>query len=606
MPLRSTGCLKCRQRKIRCDEERPGCKKCRIHGVVCPGFKTAKKGDVEFQDQTDQTVQRLKTDITTDVIEIKRDRKKSSSEASTPEKLTFTWAGFDAGTQQPPLPKVRRTTPVSPVVVSPTAPIWPIHSPAAMRQQLYDMFLRLYVPQDVPTQGPGLWSSNKRFLHRLMELQTSSKSSLSHALDALCLVQVGSTYRNTELLNKAIEAYGKSLGGLAMALSKPEKLKDDSTLATTCVLSSCEFYTHFRVQGHSWVSHQHGMQRLMEQRGPQSVLSSPFALHLFYQMTTGSLAMSLMLRRRDPYAADRWSAVEAKADDAHDDFSESHRLGLRLPALLERHDRLDLNHPGSLADLDHLLFDCEQMEMDMKRNLMAMHAEDAREEKSWIALVEIEHFHPFAELVEDQTMTRALRFPSFQTGYIHSSHWLRMFMLRQTIRSLFSMRQQLVPSWQPPKKRVVLEKELLFYILSLCRLVPFFIETANGATGDMCCFFMLYVAEQYFRTNGHWRWVRWVEHVSARVFTKGMSMPFSIQPAPPPGFHEEQNHDEHTELALNRIEFPNAPLLSDIGRKVTPQGTVWMPSRPATRNSSSTPSPPFSGTYVNGNGNARG
>lgn len=624
MPLRSTGCLKCRQRKIRCDEERPGCKRCRIHGVVCPGFKTARKGDIEFEDQTDQTVQRLQIDAHAALKTRRKPVRWTSSEASTPEEkltTTFTWAGFDLGAQQP----LHRTgtPPVTPVNVAPTTPIWSIHSPAAMRAQLHGMFLQLYVPQDIPTHGPGLWSSNKRFLHSLMELPSSGRASLSHALDALTLVQIGSTYRNPQLLNTAVEAYGKSLRGLRIALSKPEKLKDDAVLATTCVLSSCEFYTHFRVHGHSWVSHQHGTQRLLEQRGPESILSSPLAVHLFYQLTTGSLFMSLLTRRRDPYSAAKWSAVETKATDIHDDLSESNRLGLRLPALLERHDRLDWNHPGCLASLDHLLFDCEQMEMEMKSNLATVHARDAMEEKSWIALVDIEYFHPFSDLIENHTMTRAFRFPSFQTGYIHSSHWFRMFMLRQTIRSLFDMRQRLVPGWLPPPKRVVHEKELLFYVLSLCRLVPFFIEPAHGATGDMCCFFLLRLAEQYFRANRHGRWVSWVEHVSARVFMKGMSMPFTTMPPTEPGSDpssmspnlrrddDDNNNDDdddddddqsEQQLAFNKIEFPNAPLLADVGRKVTPQGTVWMPSRApsSSRTNSSTPSSPFGVAHSHG------
>ncbi|CAK1366426.1 unnamed protein product [Cercospora beticola] len=262
--------------------------------------------------------------------------------------------------------------------------------------------------------------------------------------------------------------------------------------------------------------------------------------------------------------------------------SQSNHLGLRLPALLERHDRLDLNHAGSSNDLDDLLFDCNEMQMQTRRNLMALHAREARDDKSWIALVEIEHFHPFSDLVTDRTMTRAFRFPGFEVAYIHSSHWPRMYMLRQTIRFLHDMRQRLIPGWRPDEKHAVTERELLFYVLSFCRLVPFFVETGHGATGDMSCFFLLYIAEQYFRNNKHWRWVRWIKHVSERIFTKGMSMPFGIAaPESPSQASDVRYSDEKAELAFNRIEFPNAPLLPDVGRNVTPQGTVWMPSRSA-------------------------
>ncbi|PPJ53140.1 hypothetical protein CBER1_11737 [Cercospora berteroae] len=574
MPLRSTGCLKCRQRKIRCSEERPGCRKCLVHGVACPGYKVARKGDIEFHDQTDQTVTRLQADPD----ELRRPSKASPPASAPPEQLTFTWASFDAGTQPP---NVRHTPPVTANPLPHIHPPSSLHSPAAIRVRLYDTFLRYYVPRDLSSHGHGVWSSNTNLLAHLMFSQQKCRPCLPHALDALALVQIGSMHHDRNLIQKAIEAYTKSLASLRVALSKPESVHDDTVMAATCMLSSCEFYTEFRVQGASWVSHQRGIQRMVDARGPASIMNSKLALHMFFQITSGSLALSLLLRKQDPYATEKWSAVEARAT-AHDDFSESNHLGLRLPALLERHDRLDLNHAGSSNDLDDLLLDCNEIQMQMRRRLMALHAREARDDKSWIALVEIEHFHPFSDLVTDRTMTRAFRFPSFETAYIHSSHWLRMYMLRQTIRSLHDMRQRLIPGWRPDEKHAVTERELLFYVLSFCRLVPFFVETGHGATGDMSCFFLLYIAEQYFRTNKHWRWVRWIKHVSERIFTKGMSMPFGIAaPELPSQANDVRYSDEKAELAFNRIEFPNAPLLPDVGRNVTPQGTVWMPSRSA-------------------------
>lgn len=40
MPTRSAGCFACRRRKIGCDQTRPGCKKCDIHGIPCPGYRS--------------------------------------------------------------------------------------------------------------------------------------------------------------------------------------------------------------------------------------------------------------------------------------------------------------------------------------------------------------------------------------------------------------------------------------------------------------------------------------------------------------------------------------------------------------------------------------
>src|ERR1700761_7032146 len=58
MPIRSSGCATCRKRKIRCDEGRPGCGRCKTHGVPCPGYRTDKPGGIEFKDQTKITVKK--------------------------------------------------------------------------------------------------------------------------------------------------------------------------------------------------------------------------------------------------------------------------------------------------------------------------------------------------------------------------------------------------------------------------------------------------------------------------------------------------------------------------------------------------------------------
>ncbi|RZA15489.1 MAG: Zn(II)2Cys6 transcription factor [Proteobacteria bacterium] len=44
MPVRSAGCFQCRKRKIRCDEKRPGCDRCKTHGVSCPGYRLPAPG----------------------------------------------------------------------------------------------------------------------------------------------------------------------------------------------------------------------------------------------------------------------------------------------------------------------------------------------------------------------------------------------------------------------------------------------------------------------------------------------------------------------------------------------------------------------------------
>ncbi|PVH98115.1 hypothetical protein DM02DRAFT_719512 [Periconia macrospinosa] len=61
---RSGGCITCKGRRIRCDEEKPNCRRCRRHGVECGGYKV----NLKFREQNYKfsTVER-KIEVGTDV-----------------------------------------------------------------------------------------------------------------------------------------------------------------------------------------------------------------------------------------------------------------------------------------------------------------------------------------------------------------------------------------------------------------------------------------------------------------------------------------------------------------------------------------------------------
>lgn len=50
----SQGCATCKQRRIRCDLERPECKRCKTTGRSCPGVPL--EGATSFIDQNDYAV----------------------------------------------------------------------------------------------------------------------------------------------------------------------------------------------------------------------------------------------------------------------------------------------------------------------------------------------------------------------------------------------------------------------------------------------------------------------------------------------------------------------------------------------------------------------
>ncbi|KAF1964064.1 hypothetical protein BU23DRAFT_547988 [Bimuria novae-zelandiae CBS 107.79] len=49
---RSWGCSMCKKRRIKCDEQEPGCKRCTKSGLTCPGYDSEKVLKIRFKDET--------------------------------------------------------------------------------------------------------------------------------------------------------------------------------------------------------------------------------------------------------------------------------------------------------------------------------------------------------------------------------------------------------------------------------------------------------------------------------------------------------------------------------------------------------------------------
>ena len=420
-----------------------------------------------------------------------------------------------------------RTTTSSDGTLTPSTPWGALQSAAANRMQLYSTFMDIWIPSNILPQERGRSIDLQHFGYlRELASMPSSHPALSSSMDALSLVSTGSLYRDKQLLWKAIDAYAIGLNKLASALAKPGSLHDDSILATIMILLNCEVYDEIRQQGHGWIDHQNGLQRLIAARGPESI-NGQFSSLLLANAKTGSWARSLLSRRTDFHDSEEWRGLELEGPSALGE-TFGHDVGLKLPSLLEQHDRLNLGGPTALQDIDALLSDCARLEHDFRSYLDHMICSTKMPRGEPFVTEDIESFSTFSELVSDRTLKKAHRFPSFGSAYLHSSFWLRMHFLRTTMRSLHSQRAQLLSVWRTLDttcERPVSEDELWDYIMNLCRCIPFFIEPENGTVGNICCFFPLLVASKHFEQHGDWDMLKWVHNVRCSVFNKGLSMP---------------------------------------------------------------------------------
>ncbi|GAB7359320.1 hypothetical protein MBLNU230_g5971t1 [Neophaeotheca triangularis] len=547
MPKRSPGCFNCRRRKVRCDETRPWCNRCATHGVQCLGYRTEKAGGFEFQDQTKEVVIRAKqvyrrkatehrssTDSTSSEFDSERSVSSTSSTPGLPSQSNSNH--FATTSSQPTLSK-------NLALIQTPPPTQSIHSPAATRSALYQTFLDLYIPRSSPVTGDHF-----SFFNKLFSITTPPHAALTAGLDALSLCQIGSIHKDTNLLRSASASYGAALNALHRSLAgmkSEQAVRDDNVLAAVTVLTVCEFYDSMGdPQGQGWGRHVHGMENLLEARGP-STLESDLSLQLFSHARQGSLCHALIERRELKFARPEWRAAAFRCPivDRSTWFCD---VAVRLPGLLERHDRLaddiEVYEAGKadeswredgvkyllLSNVDQLVTDCEMLELELRQWYYDWLAMTNGEPK--YTLEPIETFTTFTGLVTNRTFDHAYNFPNFMVGYLYSLYWLCIYNMRVNLRSLCALREKLESySWttfcKPRGPDWPSEEELVGYVFDLCQCMPFFCEPISSATGNVGLFLPLRTAAFWFRDHAMWRHLVWIGEVREKCFVKGLSPP---------------------------------------------------------------------------------
>ncbi|KAK3710323.1 hypothetical protein LTR37_010389 [Vermiconidia calcicola] len=575
MPPRSSGCATCRKRKIRCDESRPGCKRCETHNVSCPGYRTDTPGLIQFKDQTTITVKRAK-----DQYRARQALGRGGSspalvasngwtitDSSSPEWLEAesfpTSAGWtDTTTTNSPGWSVLETwpTPESMSGLSPASSFtdytgspgfvieesltpngsliltksafrtkqnvqFPISisllpSPALERRALYASFIDTYLPRIAGTAQNGHFD----FYHTIA-LETSHQPALQASMDALSLVQMGSLHHDKAILKQAVRQYSVALGALGRSIRKNDFLYDDDVLAAVVVLAACELYEEIASMGEGWGQHIQGSNQLVALRGPQS-LRSELALLFYSSMRHGSLIHALIARKEPFMATKEWRDVAFRVPNASKDASTKfYDLAIQIPGLLQQHDELDLDSPTALQSIEAILAHSATLESE----LHDWYTSWQDRAFAGYSILPINSFPTFCALCSDRTFTYAFTFPDFLHAYLHSLHWMVMHYLRTNTQSLHKHRHHLDRDWFPSAEEDVSEEELLGYVLNLCQCIPFFVEPISSSTGSIAVFLPMRCAALYFMAHGHWAWLRWVGNVKNSVFVKGL-VPPAVRP----------------------------------------------------------------------------
>ncbi|KAJ6786937.1 hypothetical protein PWT90_09385 [Aphanocladium album] len=263
MSYRSRGCLRCRQRKVKCDKARPSCMRCVTRNEQCVGYRD--ENDLLFENETEKVIK----------------RNQIIGEASDPGQLA--WASLSAsqstasssrGRTRSQSPS-RRSTPFSSAsppyahsesvswtagTATSTAPENSDGETDAAVSRLFDRYV-LYPCNDASTPG---------FLEHLpclfKEVNVEGRHALRWAVKATALADMSRLEEsNPQAAGAAFDCYGEALAALRDSLSEKGKIPDDYDLMTVVVLDI--FETLFMPDYVDNQSHAQGMANILRLRG---------------------------------------------------------------------------------------------------------------------------------------------------------------------------------------------------------------------------------------------------------------------------------------------------------------------------------------------------
>ncbi|PTB35024.1 hypothetical protein M441DRAFT_52466 [Trichoderma asperellum CBS 433.97] len=267
----SRGCLRCRQRRVRCDEGRPSCQRCIQRNEVCEGYRD--ESSLIFRYETEK------------VIEYSRAKQmvfppsyKDSSHSSPQKRSKFIYASsasrrrhsVSGPSAEPSSLTLKEASGITlrnpqPWLKGPPARLQP-----PLEQQAIDQFIDRYVLYPCnQTSCPG-------FLEHLPcmfnEVNVEGRYALRWAVQAAAFADISKNQESNALASKAFQCYGMALSALGESLSTPGKEPDDYDLMTVVVLDIFEtLYTPNKV---SKGSHVQGMAQILRLRGSDLVYNS--------------------------------------------------------------------------------------------------------------------------------------------------------------------------------------------------------------------------------------------------------------------------------------------------------------------------------------------
>ncbi|KAH0526071.1 hypothetical protein TsFJ059_009451 [Trichoderma semiorbis] len=264
----SRGCLRCRQRRVRCDEGRLSCQRCIHRNEICEGYRD--ESSRIFRNETEKVIQHSRA-VQMATPPSHRD---SSQSSSSPRKRSRSANLSLASRPSSSFSSSLAPEEASGITIRNPRP-WLKESPARFQPPLEDQAVDQFIDKYV--MYPCNQTSSPGFLEHLpsmfKEVNIKGRYALRWAVQAAAYADAISQDKESDALaSKALQYYGMALGALGESLAASGKEPDDYDLMTVVVLDIFEtLYTPNQV---SKGSHVQGMAQLLRLRGSDLVYNA--------------------------------------------------------------------------------------------------------------------------------------------------------------------------------------------------------------------------------------------------------------------------------------------------------------------------------------------
>ncbi|KAF1810197.1 hypothetical protein P152DRAFT_102382 [Eremomyces bilateralis CBS 781.70] len=302
----SKGCQRCRQRKIKCDQRRPGCLKCEKAKTPCPGFRNL--NDVMFRDESLRIIKRV--------------RKTYDDNAPLEQRAPLIVHNA--------VPTVQLQSNGSDGATTADSPRVPRVLPLPIIEMAANFFFAKYTCDE-----PPLSSDFFSWLAKMYN-QNQPNYAFRAVIEATGMAGISNVNYAPEIASKAKERYVEALAATKQALNNPHESVSDATLVTVINLGIFEFITFEDWDlYHSWSAHLDGATALLQLRG-QEQFNHERGEQLFAQFRSQLLYACLQQDLAPPQAL----------RELHQDFRGSIRGKPRMTV-----------KPGQMIDISYRLLD---------------------------------------------------------------------------------------------------------------------------------------------------------------------------------------------------------------------------------------------------------